>query len=251
MLQSLEKSKTRKSLGITAIEGEKEIEMAVSVNLPLETLFFLKDIASSEFINQITRQYPNVELISLTKELFSKISYRETTGGLIAIVKPKVNQLNELKLPENPLILIIEGVEKPGNLGAILRTADAAKVDAVICCEMPTDLYNPNVIRASLGTVFTIPIAISNNKDTMQWLKKNSISTFCTNLHKAKDYHQQDYKKASAIVLGTESKGVSDEWINFSDINIKIPMLGKIDSMNVSVAAAIVIYEAKRQRLFC
>jgi TrmH family RNA methyltransferase len=154
-------------------------------------------------------------------------------------------------LPENPLVLIIEGVEKPGNLGAILRTADAAKIDAVICCEMATDLYNPNVIRASLGTVFTVPIAISNNKETMQWLKDNNITTFCTNLHKANEYHVQDYKKPCAIVVGTESTGVSDEWINFSETNIKIPMLGHIDSMNVSVAAAIIIFEAKRQRLFC
>ena len=251
MLQSLEKSKTRKSLCITAIEGEKEIEMAASSNLKIETLFFLKDIANSLFINQIVKQYPNIELISLTKDLFSKISYRETTGGLIAIVKTKLNTLKELVLPENPLILIIEGVEKPGNLGAILRTADAAKIDAVICCEMPTDLYNPNVIRSSLGTVFTVPIAISNNKEAMQWLKDKNIATFCTNLHKAKEYHLQDFKKACAIVVGTEATGVSDEWINFSETNIKIPMLGQIDSMNVSVAAAIIIFEAKRQRLFC
>jgi len=251
LLQSLEKSKTRKSLGITAIEGEKEIEMAASSNLPIETLFLLKDIANASFINQIVKQYPDIELIALTKELFSKISYRETTGGLIAIVKTKHNLLNELVLPENPLVLIIEGVEKPGNLGAILRSADAAKIDAVICCEMATDLYNPNVIRASLGTVFTVPIAISNNKETMQWLNENKIATFCTNLHKAKEYHLQDYKKPCAIVVGTEATGVSDEWINFSETNIKIPMLGHIDSMNVSVAAAIIIFEAKRQRLFC
>jgi TrmH family RNA methyltransferase len=251
LLQSLEKSKTRKSLGITAIEGEKEIQMAMSANVPIETLFFQNDIANTTFLNQIEKQYPNIEFLALTKELFSKISYRETTGGLIAIARTKKNQLKDLLMPQNPLILIIEGVEKPGNLGAMLRTADAAKVDAVICCEMATDLNNPNVIRASLGTVFTVPIAISNNKETMLWLKENNIATFCTNLHKAKEYHLQDYKKACAIVVGTEATGVSEEWINFSETNIKIPMLGQIDSMNVSVAAAIIIFEAKRQRLFC
>lgn len=224
--------------------------MAVSAGLPIESLFFMKDLANSELISLVVKQNPQIELISLTKELFSKISYRETTGGLIALVKTKINQLNQLNLPQNPLILIVEGVEKPGNLGAILRTADAAKIDAVICCEMPSDLFNPNVIRASLGTVFTVPIAISNNTETMQWLKKNNIVTYCTNLHKAKEYHLQDYKKASAIVVGTEATGVSDEWINFSENNIKIPMLGHIDSMNVSVAAAIILFEAKRQRLF-
>ena len=236
---------------MTAIEGEKEIEMAITANAQLETLFFQKDLANTIFLNQIEKQYPNIELFALSKELFSKISYRETTGGLIAIAKSKRNELNDLKLPPNPLILIIEGVEKPGNLGAMFRTADAAKIDAVICCEIPTDLYNPNVIRASLGTVFTVPIAMSSSQDAMQWLKLNGIKTFCTNLHKAEDYHLQNYKGASAIVLGTEATGVSDEWINFSESNIKIPMLGKIDSMNVSVAAAIIIYEAKRQRLFC
>lgn len=249
-MQSLEKAKFRKSLGITAIEGEKEIEMAMSAKISLETLFFQNDIVNTEFLNQIKKQYPKIELLALTKDLFSKISYRETTGGLIAIAKTKKNQLMDLSLPQNPIILIIEGVEKPGNLGAILRTADAAKVDAVICCEIPTDLYNPNVIRASLGTVFTVPIAVSNNIETMQWLKSNQIKTYCTNLHKAKDYHLQNYKGPCAIVLGTEATGVSDEWINFSETNIKIPMLGKIDSMNVSVAAAIVVYEAKRQREF-
>jgi len=236
---------------MTAIEGEKEIEMAITANAQLETLFFQNDLANTIFLNQIEKQYPNIELFALSKELFSKISYRETTGGLIAIAKSKRNELNDLKLPPNPLILIIEGVEKPGNLGAMFRTADAAKIDAVICCEIPTDLYNPNVIRASLGTVFTVPIAMSSSQDAMQWLKLNRIKTFCTNLHKAEDYHLQNYKGASAIVLGTEATGVSDEWINFSESNIKIPMLGKIDSMNVSVAAAIIIYEAKRQRLFC
>ncbi|MDI1235716.1 MAG: RNA methyltransferase [bacterium] len=250
MLQSLEKSKTRKNLGITAIEGEKEIEMAMSAHLDLQTVFFLNEIVNSVFLKKIEVQYPNIEFLSLSKDLFAKISYRETTGGLIAIAKTKHIQLENLVLPENPLILVVEGVEKPGNLGAILRTADAAKIDAVICCEMPTDLYNPNTIRASLGTVFTVPIVISNNHSTMEWLKTNKIQTFCTNLHHAKSYHLQDYKRACAFVLGTEATGVSDDWINFSDTNIKIPMLGKIDSMNVSVAAAIIIFEAKRQRSF-
>ena len=222
--------------------------MAMAANTPFETIFFLKEIANDEALKLIEKKYPQVEFISLSKELFAKISYRETTGGLMAIAKPPIKTLNELKLPKNPLVLIIEAVEKPGNLGAILRTADAAGVDAVICCNLPTDIYNPNVIRSSLGTVFTVPLAIANNTETMQWLKSNKINTYCSNLHKATNYFAQNYTKASAIVVGTESTGVSNEWIAFANANVKIPMLGKIDSMNVSVAAAIMLYEAVRQR---
>lgn len=244
----MEKSKTRKQLGLTAIEGEKEIEMAMAANVPFDSIFFLQEIANPEILKLIEKKYPQVEFISLSKDLFSKISYRETTGGLMAIAKPKLNTLGDLKLPKNPLVLIIEAVEKPGNLGAILRTADAANIDAVICCNLPSDIYNPNVIRSSLGTVFTVPLSIANNTETMQWLKKNKFTTYCSNLHKATDYFAQNYTKASAIVVGTEATGVSNEWIAFADANVKIPMLGKIDSMNVSVAAAIMVYEAIRQR---
>ncbi|MES2618789.1 MAG: RNA methyltransferase [Bacteroidota bacterium] len=248
-MQSLEKSKTRKTLGITAVEGEKEIEMAMAAGMDFQMVFYQKEIADTSFLNQIDKQYPQVEFINLSRDLFAKLTYRETTGGMIAVIKTKTNLLKDLKLPENPLVLIIEAVEKPGNLGAILRTADAAKVDAVICCHLPTDIYNPNIIRASLGTVFTVPLATTGNDETMEWLKAKKITTYCTNLHKAEAYYQKDYNKGCAIVMGTEATGVSDAWIQFADANIKIPMLGKIDSMNVSVAAAIVVYEARRQRL--
>ncbi len=247
-MQSLEKSKTRKQFGLTAIEGEKEIEMAMAANVPFETIFYLKEIANTQVLKQIEKQYPKVEFISLSKELFAKISYRETTGGLMAIAKPKINQLENLKLPKNPLVLVIEAVEKPGNLGAILRTADAANIDAVICCNLPSDIYSPNIIRSSLGTVFTVPLAIASNAATMQWLKNHKFTTYCSNLHKASNYFEHNYTKATALIVGTEATGVSSEWIAFADANVKIPMLGKIDSMNVSVAAAIMVYEAVRQR---
>jgi len=249
-LQSLEKSKVRKYLGLTAIEGEKEIEMAMVAGIEFQTIFFLKELANNDLLIKIERKYPGAEFISLSKDLFTKISYRESTGGFLVVAKTLVKTLETLKLPKNPLILIIEAVEKPGNLGAILRTADAANVDAVVCCNLPSDVYNPNVIRSSLGTVFTVPLAIANNAETMAWLKQHKIVTYCTNLHKAKDYHLQNYTQGCAIVMGTEASGVSSEWINFANQNIKIPMLGKIDSINVSVATAIVVYEAKRQRGF-
>jgi TrmH family RNA methyltransferase len=148
------------------------------------------------------------------------------------------------------LVLILEGVEKPGNLGAVLRTADAAAVDAVIICDPQTDFYNPNVIRSSVGCIFTNQLAAASSEETIEWLRKNNIAIFCTYLKASKSYHLTDFTQPSAIVMGTEATGLSDVWVKNSTANIIIPMLGKIDSMNVSNAAAVVVYEAMRQREF-
>lgn len=221
----------------------------MEAGVPFESVFFQREIADQKFLERISKKMPDTAFYTLSRELFSKLSYRETTGGLIAVVKTEPKTLDSIKLPANPLVLIIEGVEKPGNLGAILRTADASAVDAVICCNLPSDIYNPNIVRASLGTVFTVPLAIADNASAMAWLKKNKITTWCTNLHKAEDYHTKDYTRPTAIVMGTEATGVTEAWVEFANGSIKIPMLGKIDSMNVSVATAIAVYEARRQRL--
>ncbi len=223
--------------------------MAIASGIQLTTVFFQREIVNQRILDILEKKYHSIEFIALSKELFSKITYRESTGGIIGVAETKLKKLYDIILPNNPLIIVIEGVEKPGNLGAILRTADAAKVDAVICCELATDLYNPNIIRSSLGTVFTVPVAIASNNETMEWILNNKIKSFCTNLHNAKDYFNQDFRQGSAIIVGTEATGVSEEWIKFSDANIKIPMLGEIDSMNVSVATAILVYEAVRQRM--
>jgi TrmH family RNA methyltransferase len=148
------------------------------------------------------------------------------------------------------LILILEGVEKPGNLGAILRTADAAGIDAVIICDPQTDFYNPNVIRSSIGCVFTKQLASATSAETIEWLRQKKVNIYCTYLQASKPYHTIDYTKPSAIVMGTESTGLSEIWVENSNANIIIPMQGKIDSMNVSTAAAVVVFEAKRQRGF-
>jgi TrmH family RNA methyltransferase len=235
---------------MASVEGEKEIEMAMLSGLEFHSVFFVKDLVNPGLVKALESRNQQMEVIELDKDLFAKISYRETTVGMIGIVKTRSLKLDDIKLPKDPLLLIVEAVEKPGNLGAILRTADAAAIDAVICCGIPTDIYNPNVVRSSLGTVFTVPLAVAGNQETMDWLKKNGIKTYCTNLEGAEDYHLQDYTGGCAIVVGTEATGVSEEWIQFASRNVKIPMLGKIDSMNVSVASAIMLYEAKRQRNF-
>lgn len=239
----------RKAEGLTAVEGVKEIEMALAGGCGFLSLFCIEGLADQTLLTQILNAHPDTAYFELSEALFSKTAYRESTGGMIAIVRVPPTELQQLNLPANPLILIVEGVEKPGNLGAMLRTADAAALDAVVCCDLPGDLFNPNTIRASLGTIFTVPIALASGAEVRQWLKAHAVKTYCTNLHKASDYDQEDYTGASAIVVGTEATGVSDAWIKFADKNIKIPMSGKIDSMNVSVATAILLFEAKRQRI--
>lgn len=248
-LLSLDKPKVRRQEGLSSVEGIKEIEMALEGGVEFRSLFYLPEVADKHLLNTICNAFPNIELLEISKELYAKTAYRESSGGMVAVVHCPNKSLSNLKVPEGALILVISGVEKPGNLGAMLRTADAAAVDAVICCDLPGDLYNPNTIRASLGTVFTVPVAVATSVEAMQWLKANGICTFCSNLHKADNYYAFDYTQSSAIVMGTESTGVSDAWIQFADHQVKVPMLGKIDSMNVSVAAAVMVYEARRQRL--
>lgn len=248
-LQSLRNAKVRKQDLCSAVEGHKEIEMLLEAKWEITMLFYVSKLSDQTLVNKVMKQFPNADVVELDENLFSKVTYRESTGGMIAVVKTQSLQLEDLKPMDAPLLLIVDGVEKPGNLGAILRTADAANIDAVLCCNLPGDVYNPNVIRASLGTIFTVPLVVAKENEIMQWLKKNSVKVFCSNLHQATDYFEQDYKGASAIVVGTEATGVSSSWIDFADVNVKVPMLGKIDSMNVSVAAAIMLYEARRQRM--
>ena len=156
--------------------------------------------------------------------------------------------LDDIALRQDPLLLILESVEKPGNLGAILRTADAAGLDAVIICDPQTDFYNPNVIRSSVGCAFTTPFASATSEETIQWLKKNNIACLATHLAASKPYDEIDFRKACAIVMGTESTGLSQAWVSAAEATIIIPMKGKVDSLNVSTAAAIIIFEANRQR---
>ena len=213
----------------------------------INSVFFCADIISEEEILEIVHH--DRLLIPVQRTVFEKIAYRESTGGVIALAEQKHHRLDDIQLKQNPLVLILESVEKPGNLGAILRTADAAGVDAVVICDPQTDFYNPNVIRSSVGCVFTNQIAAATSEDTINWLKRNNIKIYTTYLKASKPYHEVDFGVPSAVVMGTEATGLSDIWVKNSDMNIIIPMQGKIDSMNVSTAAAVVIFEATRQRL--
>lgn len=247
-LLALEKPRERKRQQLFVIEGKKEISMAVEAGYKIGNLFFCDELID---VADLPDQLKDEKLlIPVSKEVFDKIAVRESTGGMIAVAEMRVHALERLTLSKNPLILILEGVEKPGNLGAILRTADAANVDAVIICDPQTDFYNSNVIRSSLGCVFTKQVASATSEETIAWLQKNKVSIFCTYLKASQPYHTVDYQKPTAIVMGTEATGLTDVWVKNSSVNIIIPMLGNIDSMNVSTAAAVVVFEAKRQRGF-
>lgn len=247
-LVKLDKPRLRKEQGVFVIEGLKEIEKAFVTGYQMVTMFFCSEIISFSYVEKYAGD--STEIFSVSRDVFAKITYREDSGGLVVLSKPKSHSLQNIHLHENPLIIVLESVEKPGNLGAILRTADAAGVDALIICDTQTDLYNPNVIRSGLGCLFTVPVATGSTEEVIQWLKDHGISIFCTGLNASVPYHTIDFTLPAAIVMGTESTGLTQKWLNASDQNIIIPMSGMADSLNVSVSAAIVIFEAKRQRGF-
>ncbi len=247
-LLSLEKPRERRRQQQFIIEGTKEIGLALQAGYKIGNLFYCVDIFPERDLKAL--HIEDKFLVPVTKEVFDKIAVRENSGGVIAVAEMKAHRLDDVQLGSNPMVLVLESVEKPGNLGAILRTSDAAGVDAVITCDPQTDFYNPNVVRSSLGCVFTKQIASATSEETIAWLKKNNIAIYCTYLKASIPYNEVDFKRPSAIVMGTEATGLSDIWVKNSSANIIIPMQGKIDSMNVSTAAAVVIFEATRQRGF-
>lgn len=247
-LLSLERPRVRKETGLTAVEGSREISVALESGTDIISLYCTEMSAKSTLIARIRKLFPGAEHILLSRELYAKAAYRESEEGMIAVVKPAKWSLESYNIPGNALVMVLSGVEKPGNIGAMLRTADAAGIDAVFCCDMPGDLFNPNTIRASLGTIFALPVIEVENGVLLTWLKTNNVKIFCSHLFEAERYDKQDYTGTAAIVMGSEAKGVSSFWEKYADVRIGIPMLGRIDSMNVSVAAAIIISEAKRQR---
>ncbi|TCI94813.1 TrmH family RNA methyltransferase [Tenacibaculum sp. M341] len=244
-----EKSRERKKQQLFLIEGVREITIAIKGNYNIETLLVASNILSKND-DEITMLIEKHNTIEVSNEVYEKLAYRDSTEGIIAVVKTKKYGLDELKFETaSPLILIMEGIEKPGNVGAMLRTADAANVDAVIIANSKTDIYNPNVIRSSVGCLFTNQIAIASTDDVITYLKQKNINIYSATLQNSNKYYEEDYTKPSAIVVGTEATGLSERWRTEATQNINIPMEGVIDSMNVSVAAAIVIFEAKRQRI--
>lgn len=274
LLALQEKARLRKEMGLFVVEGRRELEHCVRAGFEIDTLFYCPEILGAaadlglhlpgtgphSANAQSGGSQPEVrlpireileragQLIEVTKDLYEKIAYRGGTEGVIAEVKVRERRLEELELNEDPLVVVLEGVEKPGNLGAVLRSADAAGADAVLVCDPLTDLYNPNLIRASIGAVFTVPVACCSSEEAIAWLKKNQINIYTAQLQDSEWYYDTDMRRGSAIVIGTEATGLTAAWREAADAHIRIPMLGELDSLNASVSAAILLYEAVRQR---
>lgn len=242
-----EKARERKKQGLFIIEGKREISLAISSKYEFDSVLFCPKIISEKEIIQLFNQ--NINRIEISIEVYQKLAYRDSTEGIIAVTKTKDLSLNKIQLnKKKPLILVAEGIEKPGNIGALLRTADAANVDAVFIASPKSDLYNTNIIRSSVGCVFTNQIAQGSSEEIIAYLQKNSIDIYAATLQNSNEYHKQDFTNSAAIIVGTEATGLSNIWRTVASQHINIPMQGKIDSMNVSVSAAIIIFEAVRQR---
>jgi TrmH family RNA methyltransferase len=237
-----EKSRARREQGLFVVEGRRELEHCLEAGFRIRTLFVCPELAGHTPFETIPHW------IEIPESLYRKVAYRESTEGIIAVAEVKDRKLEDLELPENPLIVVLESVEKPGNLGAVLRSADAARADAVIVCDPLTDLWNPNLIRASLGGIFTVPTACASSEETIAWLRSRGIRILTAQLQDSSWYYDVDMTVGTALVMGTESTGLTSVWREAADAHIKIPMLGRLDSLNVSVSAAILLFEAVRQR---
>ncbi len=244
-----QKSSERRKANLFVVEGQRELEHCLEANLVIDTVFYCPQILGEENWARVASMLDAaVKVFEVSADVYNKIAYRGGTEGVVAEVVPHYLSLEELNLPENPLVVVLESVEKPGNLGAILRSADAAKVDAVVVCDPLTDLYNPNLIRSSIGGIFSVPCVACESAECIDFLKGRGIRILTAQLQDSKLYYDTDMTCGTAIVMGTESTGLTDIWRKAADAHIRIPMLGRLDSLNVSVSAAILMFEAVRQR---
>ena len=245
-LVKLHKSSERKKRGLFIIDGAREIELAQKEGVEVLELFYCPKLIKRPGDNFFGIEREKITEIS--EDVFAKICYKEKTDGYFAVAKEKFIKFEQIGLSRKPLLIILEAVEKPGNLGAILRTAYAAGVDAIIMNDNQTDIYNPNVIRASEGFVFCTPIIIASVEETAKWLRKNNILSFAAATTAKGKYTKENMNLPIAIILGSEAQGLSDKWLIMANKLVKIPMNKGIDSLNVSVSAAILLYEVLRQR---
>lgn len=272
LLTLVEKSKARSAAGLFVVEGQRELGHCLDAGFIPETLFICGEVMAVQnnavngaktghlaeniegkdgldaLVAKAEALNPRLGVVQIPAFLYEKVAYRGSTEGIIAEVHSVPRALEDLRLGESPLVMVLESVEKPGNLGAVLRSADAAGADAVIVCEPLTDIWNPNLIRSSVGAVFSVPVAVCTSADAIAFLKKRGIRILTAQLQDSEWYYDTDMTGATALVMGTESTGLTQAWRDSADAHIKIPMLGRLDSLNVSVSAAVLLYEAVRQR---
>ena len=286
LLALQQKSSERRERGLFVVEGRRELQHCLDAGFEVDTVFICPALLSSASAVETAaapenRSHPRLRKregpaaegsgrgpaqpdvfrgwlpwnggrqtkgIEVSEEVYAKIAMREGTEGVIAEVRMPERRLEDLPLPRNPLVVVLERVEKPGNLGAVLRSADAAGADAVLVCDPLTDLWNPNLIRASVGAVFTVPCAACSSAEAIAFLKARGIRILTAQLQDSSLYYDCDMTVGTALVMGTESTGLTGQWREAADAHIRIPMLGRLDSLNVSVSAAILLFEAVRQR---
>lgn len=272
LLTLVEKSKARSAAGLFVVEGQRELGHCLDAGFIPETLFICGEVMAVQnnavngaktghlaeniegkdgldaLIAKAEALNPRLGVVQIPAFLYEKVAYRGSAEGIIAEVHSVPRSLEDLRLGERPLVMVLESVEKPGNLGAVLRSADAAGADAVIVCDPLTDIWNPNLIRSSVGAVFSVPVAVCTSADAIAFLKERGIRIFTAQLQDSEWYYDTDMTGATALVMGTESTGLTQAWRDSADAHIKIPMLGRLDSLNVSVSAAVLLYEAVRQR---
>ena len=242
-----QKSAVRRQEGLFVVEGQRELLHCINAGYEVQTIFADCEMCGDELKNIPTA---GIEVVEVSSRVYEKIAYRGSTEGMVAVVKTRQHTLQDLekRMGESPLYIILESVEKPGNMGAILRSADAAGVDGVIICDPLTDLYNPNLVRASIGAAFTVPTVACTSEECIAWLKEKGIQILTAQLQDSSLYYDTDMKRPTAIVMGTEATGLTTQWREAADKHIRIPMCGKLDSLNVSVSSAILMFEAVRQR---
>jgi TrmH family RNA methyltransferase len=242
--------KERNTTGLFLIEGYRELKRAADCGAEITMLFFCPEFFLGENENALIEKIKGqgAEILVCESHVFQKLSYRDRPDGLLAIAKQMQKSLNDLTFKKHPFYIIAEAIEKPGNLGTILRSADAAGVDGVIVCDRCTDIYNPNVVRASVGTLFTIPVVEARSQETLEWLKERKIKIVAATPSAEQEFTDADLKEGIAIAVGTEQLGLSEQWMNAADIKVRIPMRGVADSLNVATATTLLLYEAVRQR---
>ena len=251
----VQKSSFRRETGLFVVEGCREVQHCLDAGFEPEAVFKCPEIINPHQTSLFQWEkmgQGNVNCYDVTPEVYAKMAFRGSTEGVLAVMRARTLSLADLQTRlasvSNPLFVVLEKVEKPGNVGAVLRSADAAGADAVIVCDPLTDLYNPNLIRSSIGAVFTVPTMCCTSEDCIAWLKERNVAILTAQLQDSRSYYDADMTGATAIVMGTESTGLTEQWRQAADAHIRIPMQGRLDSLNVSVSAAILLFEAVRQR---
>jgi len=231
------------------IDGAREVARAIEGGVALIDVYVCEARCQGAAARRTLVALPGTaERWNVSEAVFDKLAFGQRSEGIVAVAHLPRRSLNELQLPENPLVAVLEGIEKPGNVGAVIRTADAAGVSAVVVVDGGTDLYNPNAIRASLGTIFTMSVCAASAEAALAWLGERRLAIFAARVDGAVDYTAADFTRPAAVVLGSEAAGLSDSWRAASITAVRLPLLGQADSLNVSATAAVLFYESLRQR---